>query len=163
MSSVPAKFLLPMAHAFDIAVTTWGALGAGVLSGKYKKGQPHPKGNRLTEVGSWGANVLSDRNLTIAEVVQGIASDLGKTPSQIAIAWVLAQRARANIVPILGARRLEQVNDNLAGLDVTLSPAHLAQLQEASRIQLGFPHDFLAEARWLVFGETFPLIDNHRA
>jgi aryl-alcohol dehydrogenase-like predicted oxidoreductase len=159
----PERDLLPMAHAFDIAVTTWGALGAGVLSGKYKKGQPHPKGNRLTEVGSWGANVLSERNLTIAEVVQSIASALGKTPSQIAIAWVLAQRARANLVPILGARRLDQVKDNLAALDVQLSPSHLAQLEEASKIQLGFPHEFLTEARWLVFGETFPLIDNHRA
>jgi len=55
------------------------------------------------------------------------------------------------------------VKDNLAALDVKLSPSHLAELEEASKIQLGFPHEFLTDARWLVFGETFPLIDNHRA
>jgi hypothetical protein len=55
------------------------------------------------------------------------------------------------------------VKDNLAALDVQLSPSHRAELEEASKIQLGFPHEFLTDARWLVFGETFPLIDNHRA
>jgi aryl-alcohol dehydrogenase-like predicted oxidoreductase len=159
----PERDLLPMARAFDMAVTTWGAVGGGVLTGKYKKGQPHPQGHRLSETGSWGAKSLSDHNLTVAAVVERVAKDLGKTASQVAIAWVLAQHKRANIIPILGARRLAQIEDNLGALDFQLPQAAYAQLEEASRIELGFPHEFLTEARRLIFGETFDRIHNHRA
>jgi len=159
----PERDLLPMARAFDMAVTTWGALGGGVLTGKYRKGQPHPKGNRLSDTGSWGEKTLSERNLTIASVVEQVARELDKTPSQVAIAWVLAQRAHANIIPILGARRLAQLEDNLAALAVNLPPTALQRLHEASQIELGFPHEFLVEARHLIFGETFAAIDNHQA
>lgn len=159
----PERDLLPMARALDMAVTTWGAVGGGALTGKYKKGQPHPKGNRLSETGAWGERALSERNLSIAEIVDQSAAQLGRSSSQIAIAWVLAQRKRANIIPILGARRLQQLEDNLGALDVNLPEAALAKLEEASKIELGFPHEFLTEARRLIFGETFDRIDNHRA
>jgi aryl-alcohol dehydrogenase-like predicted oxidoreductase len=158
----PERDLLPMAHALDVAVTTWGALGGGVLTGKYKKDQPHPKGNRLSETGTWGQKSLTERNLNIASVVDRVAKDLGKTASQVAIAWVLAQRQRANIIPNLGARRVAQLEDNLGALSIQWPDSALAALEEASRIELGFPHEFLVEARPLVFGETFAQIDNHR-
>lgn len=159
----PERDLLPMARAFEMAVTTWGAVGGGVLTGKYKMGQPHPKGHRLSETGSWGERSLTDRNLTVAGVVDQVAKELGTTASQVAIAWVLAQRQRANIIPILGARRMAQLEDNLGALDLQLPASALADLENASRIELGFPHEFLVEARHLVFGDTFAQIDNHRA
>jgi aryl-alcohol dehydrogenase-like predicted oxidoreductase len=157
----PERDLLPMAHALDIAVTTWGAVGGGVLTGKYEKGKPYPKGDRLSE-GPMGAALLNDRNLQIAQLVKGTAAELGCSPSQVAIAWVLARRARANIIPILGARRLAQIKDNLGALSVKLPDEALAKLEQASKIDVGFPHDFLAQARGYVFGETFSSIDNHR-
>jgi diketogulonate reductase-like aldo/keto reductase len=67
------------------------------------------------------------------------------------------------IVPILGAKTLAQLKDNLGCLDFALPQEQLATLDAASRVELGFPHDFLLRARPYVFGKTFPLIDNHRA
>jgi aryl-alcohol dehydrogenase-like predicted oxidoreductase len=158
----PERDLLPMARTLDIAVTTWGPVGGGALTGKYEKGKPHPKGNRLAE-GPWGASILTERNLGIGQVVKEVAAEINRTPSQVAIAWVLAQRERANIIPIIGARKLIQIHDNLGVLSVTLPEKALQRLDEASKIELGFPHDFLVQGRQFVFGETFPLIDNHRA
>jgi diketogulonate reductase-like aldo/keto reductase len=67
------------------------------------------------------------------------------------------------IVPIVGAKTAAQLRDNLGCLDFTLAPDQLERLDAASKIDLGFPHDFLVQARSYIFGKTFPLIDNHRA
>ena len=66
-----------------------------------------------------------------------------------------------NVIPIVGARRREQIEDSLGAAGRTLDPAHLARLDEASRIELGFPHDFLAgdTVRDLVFGGFQERID----
>mgnify|MGYP006267656875 FL=1 len=90
-----------------------------------------------------------------------MAKDTGRTPSQVALAWV-RQQPYGVMVPILGARTVTQLKDNLGCLDCTLAPEQLRRLDEASRVELGFPHDFLVRARPYVFGKTFPLIDNHR-
>jgi aryl-alcohol dehydrogenase-like predicted oxidoreductase len=157
----PERDLLPMATAFDLAVTAWGVLGGGALSGKYRKGTPNPAGHRLSE-GPWGEALLSDRNLAIAEVVHGVASELDKTPSQVAIAWVLAQhRKRGQIIPIVGARSESQLQDNLGAFALALSDAQLARLDEASRVAPGFPHDFLPRVRGAIYGQTYDLIDTH--
>jgi diketogulonate reductase-like aldo/keto reductase len=68
------------------------------------------------------------------------------------------------MVPIIGARRVAQVEDNLGCLEFELSPEHLAQLDEASRVDLGFPHEFLAQetVRQIIYGDALPLIDHHR-
>ncbi len=151
--------LLPMARALDIAVTPWSVLGAGVLTGKYNEGKE-------TEGRAARWDSIPERNLAIAREVQSVATEIGCSPSQAAIAWVLAQQQphSAPIVPLIGARKVEQLQENLGALDVTLSPEHLARLDAASAIDLGFPHDFLAgsEIRDIVFGGTYSQIDNHR-
>lgn len=127
--------LLPMARAFGLAVTPWSVLGAGVLSGKYTGGEG---------TGRAAARVAKvERNLGIAEVVRGVAAEAGATPAQVAIAW--ARQQPGTVLPILGARNLAQLEDNLGALDVRLDAAHLAALDAASAIELGFPHDFLAQ------------------
>jgi hypothetical protein len=73
---------------------------------------------------------------------------------------VRAQRARGVIVPILGVRRRRQLEDNLGALEVELTGEELARLEEVSRIELGFPYDFGAGR--LAYGDTRPLIDDHR-
>jgi aryl-alcohol dehydrogenase-like predicted oxidoreductase len=150
--------LLPMAHALDLAVTTWGPLGGGLLTGKYGTNRPVPKDTRLAGIGA--DSVLSDRNLAIADTVNEIAAARGSTATQIAIAWVRAQHPRGVVIPILGARTRAQIDDNLAALDVRLSADELHRLDMVSRIELGFPYDFGA-AR-LAYGQTFELIDDHR-
>jgi aryl-alcohol dehydrogenase-like predicted oxidoreductase len=149
--------LLPMARAFDVAVTAWGALAGGVLTGKYL--------DKDVESGRKEMNVrrLTDRNLSISRQVVDIAGETGKTASQVALNWV-RQQTGAQIIPIVGARTEEQVQDCLGCLDFELSDEHLRRLSKASAIELGFPHDFLGseEVRPYVYGETFDLIDDHR-
>ena len=155
----PERDLIPMAKAFDLAVTPWSPLGGGVLTGKYNK--PAQEGGEQGRVASLGGEV-SEKNLAIAEVVSQVAAEIGHTPSQVALAWLRAQSGV--IIPIIGARKLTQFQDNLASLEVTLSPEHLQRLDEVSQIELGFPHDFLQndDIRDRLFGGTFNTIENHR-
>lgn len=147
--------LLPMARAFDLGVTPWSVLGAGVLSGKYNDGQ-----QATGRAAAGGAKV--ERNLQIAGVAAGIAKEIGATPSQVAIAWAMQQTGV--VIPILGARTSTQLADNLGALDVTLSAEHLAWLERASAFDIGFPHEFTrtANIRDLMFGGTADRIRMHR-
>jgi aryl-alcohol dehydrogenase-like predicted oxidoreductase len=153
--------LLPMAKAMDITVTTWGALAGGTLSGKYAAGKPRPSGTRFSQ-GSWGDVYLTEHNLRIAAEVAAVAREVGRTASQVALAWVRQQQQRAVIVPILGTRTLAQTRDNLGCLELELTPEQLARLDEVSRIEPGFPGAFLEQVQRMIYGDTFPKIDNHR-
>ncbi len=149
--------LLPMAQALELTVTAWSPLGGGLLTGRYGTDRQRPDDTRIAAMGQSG---LTDRNLAIADAVNTVAAQRGASSAQVAIAWLRAQQARGVIVPILGVRRREQLEDNLAALELELTTQELARLEEVSRIQLGFPHDFGADR--LAYGDTRPLVDNHR-
>jgi aryl-alcohol dehydrogenase-like predicted oxidoreductase len=149
--------LLPMAQALELTVTAWSPLGGGLLTGRYGTDRQRPDDTRIAAIGQSG---LTDRNLAIADAVNTVAAQRGASSAQVAIAWLRAQQARGVIVPILGVRRLQQLEDNLAALELELTTQELARLEEVSRIQLGFPHDFGADR--LAYGDTRPLVDNHR-
>ncbi|MCB0166932.1 MAG: aldo/keto reductase [Anaerolineae bacterium] len=145
--------LLPMARAFDMSVTAWGALGSGVLTGKYNRSDQDAKGRAAL----WGA--IDPQKLTVAQAVVDIAETINCSPSQVALSWVRQQPG--SMIPLIGARNVAQLEDNLGCLNVTLTAEQLTQLDEVSRIELGFPHDFLASqgVRDLVYGGTFAQID----
>jgi aryl-alcohol dehydrogenase-like predicted oxidoreductase/uncharacterized glyoxalase superfamily protein PhnB len=149
--------LLPMADALELTVTAWSPLGGGLLTGRYGSDRDRPDDTRIA---AFGDGAVTQRNLAVADCVNAVALERGASSAQVAIAWLLAQQARSVIVPILGARRLGQLEDNLGALELELSPDELARLDDASRIELGFPHDFGA-AR-LAYGNTGPLIGDHR-
>jgi aryl-alcohol dehydrogenase-like predicted oxidoreductase len=151
----PERDLLPMAQAFDLAVTPWSPLAGGVLSGKYNDG------NGNGQSSSRGSKI-PDRSLQIARVVGEVAQEIGRSSSQVALAWLRAQNS--SIIPILGARKLEQLQDNLACVDLVLSPEQLQRLNAVSQIELGFPHDFLSREniRDRLFGGEFETLDNPR-
>jgi aryl-alcohol dehydrogenase-like predicted oxidoreductase len=146
--------LLPMARAFEMAVTPWGLLEGGELTGKYNSPSSEPKRYENAD----------ERNKTLAETVMEVAREVGRAPAQVAINWVRQQRQKSLIIPILGARTEAQMKDNLACLEFELTAEQLARLEAASPIQLGFPHSFLASdhVRGLIHGNTFALIDDHR-
>jgi len=148
--------LLPMARALDLGVTPWSVLGAGVLTGKYSRGR-QPEEGRAKE----GA-ARRERNLEIAEAVVSVAEEIGCTPSQVAIAWIRQQEGV--IVPLVGARNLSQLRDNLGALDVELDSDQLLRLEEVSRVDLGFPHNFLSDPNILdiVSGGSWEQVLNHR-
>jgi aryl-alcohol dehydrogenase-like predicted oxidoreductase len=91
--------------------------------------------------------------------VQAVAGELGRSPAQVALAW--ARRQSPQLIPIVGARTAAQLRENLACLEVALEPAHLERLDAVSRIELGFPHDFLSIPRIVEqrFGGTQDRID----
>jgi aryl-alcohol dehydrogenase-like predicted oxidoreductase len=148
----PERELLPMARQLGLAVTPWGVLSGGVLTGKYSDGSTEPK--------RYGEDPQSERELQLAKEIRAVADEVGRSPAQIAINWVRAQD-RGTIVPILGARTEQQLEDDLACLEFELSGEHLERLDEASRIRLGFPLDFLGSngVQHLIFGETGESID----
>lgn len=150
--------LLPMAKAFDLAVTPWSPLAGGVLSGKYNRGGDS---GSAVQSNSRGAEI-PERSLHIAETVAQVAQELGVSSPQVALAWIRAQDPP--MIPIVGASKLEQLQDNLKCLEVMLSAEQLQRLNQVSQIELGFPHDFLANdsVRNNLFGGTYNLIDQHR-
>jgi aryl-alcohol dehydrogenase-like predicted oxidoreductase len=150
--------LLPMAHALDLAVTTWEPLGSGLLTGRYGTDREAPEGTRITT--TQYERLLTDRNLAIADTVNEVAAERGASSAQVAIAWVRAQQQRAVIIPIVGARSRAHIEDSLGAVDVELSDEELERLDDVSRIELGFPHDF--EGRAFAHGATFDLVDDHR-
>ncbi|MBF6328530.1 aldo/keto reductase [Nocardia transvalensis] len=141
--------LIPMARKMGLGVIPWSPLAAGILTGKYSRadlagqgGQPAASGEDTRKNVLLARGSLTERKLAIAEVVKQVAAELGKTPSQVALAWTLQNPDVT--APIIGARTPAQLEDNLGALDVEFDTAHLAHLNEASAIDLGFPHEFLA-------------------
>ena len=145
--------LIPMAAGLGLAVLAWGTLDGGVLTGKYTDGPTAPR--------RYGDHTPNERRAKAVELVREVAAASDATTSQVCIAWVLAQRRKANLVPILGARSSGQLEENLGALAVELAPEALARLDEATAIPLGFPSSFLADddVVQLIFGETRELID----
>lgn len=152
----PERDLLPMARELDLGITAWSPLAGGILSGKYLK------------PGSGGRNQnqpISERQLSIARLVVEIAGEIGCSPSQVALAWLRQQTTWGAVNPILGARTLAQLQDNLACLQVTLDAGQLQRLDAATAIDLGFPHAMLRSEMVanLSTGNQPGLLDNHRA
>ncbi|MBS1503624.1 MAG: aldo/keto reductase [Bacteroidetes bacterium] len=127
--------LIPMAKHFGMTVTPWAPLGGGALTGKYLRGEQgrvKPDSKRR-----------NDKAVEITKVVMAIADELGVSPGNVALKWTMQQGFHC--IPIVGATKLEQLHDNLATVDVTLSDDHLKRLDEVSAIELGFPGDFFRE------------------
>jgi len=165
----PERDLLPMARKLGMTVTPWGVLGSGVLTGKYNDAPPTSartsgitgeKVERRLDAGF--SEKANERNLGIARAVGEIARKVGCTASQVALAWFRTRPG--SIVPILGARRISQIRDNLSSLDVTLPEEGLRRLDEVSRIELGFPHDFFADPvrKDRLFGGLYSRMADHR-
>jgi aryl-alcohol dehydrogenase-like predicted oxidoreductase len=133
--------LLPMATAYGLTVTAWGPLGGGVLSGKYGAGQPERA--RLQRA------AIDARDLAVAQTVQEVAGELGASPAQVALAWV---RRRTGVLPIIGARTVGQLQDNLGCLDLTLPDASADRLETATAFTPGFPDDFINQTTPWVLG-----------
>jgi len=119
--------ILPTARELGIAVTAYGVLSRGLLSGHWSKERAATPDYR-SMLPRFQADNL-DRNLALADALRGIADDRGATVAQIAIAWVLARGD--DIVPLIGARRRDQLTEALGALDVTLGPDALARIEPA--------------------------------
>lgn len=138
--------LIPMAREMGLGVTSWSPLAGGVLTGKYSRGDLRATDNAPGDGSRRSVTIangtLTERNLAIVDVVKEVAAELGRTPAQVGLAWNL--RNPGVTAPVIGARTPAQLEDNLGALTVDLTPSQLARLDEASAVDLGFPHAMLA-------------------
>jgi aryl-alcohol dehydrogenase-like predicted oxidoreductase len=129
--------LVPMAKALDLGVTAWSPLANGVLTGKYH-------GNGDADAGRMSRQEMreflpeQERTQRIITALKAAAQQAGRSMAQVALAW-LRQRSVA-VIPIIGARKVSQLQDNLASMDLNLSAEQVKTLDEASSIEPGFPY-----------------------
>ena len=134
--------LIPMAKALDIGVTAWSPLAGGVLTGKYH-------GHGSDEPGRMSNDMAKDfmpeqqRAERVVAAVKSVSDETGRSMAQVALAWL--RYRPLPIIPIIGARKLSQFQDNLASFELNLSTDQLKTLDDASRIELGFPFDMYAK------------------
>ena len=145
--------LLPMASQLGLAVTAWGLLNGGTLTGKYNSSNGEPR--------RYGGESPSERSNRATASIKQVADACDAAPAQVSIAWALSRRPDVNLIPILGARTEKQLEENLGALNVKLSEELLRKLDECVGFQLGFARSFLAEEDvvGLIFGETRSLIE----
>lgn len=153
LERTPERDLVPMARALNIAVMPWSPLAGGLLSGKYTRddmnesrrtGEPIQGGERRARRSAvdWR---MTEQNFSIVDELLAVSREIGRPPTQVAIRWLIDQPGVA--CPILGARTVAQLEDNLAALEFRLDADHLRRLDEVSRIEPGFPHDYLAREK----------------
>ncbi|MEU6642850.1 aldo/keto reductase [Saccharomonospora sp. NPDC046836] len=127
VARTPERELLPMARALGLSPWAWSPLARGLLTGK-RRGDSAPP------------SPAAQRALTVTTEV---AAELGATPAQVALAWL----RRQGVSPVIGARTVAQLRDNLGALDVSFDDEQLRRLDAATRVRRGYPHDFLDRHR----------------
>ncbi|MGK7943607.1 MAG: aldo/keto reductase [Microcystaceae cyanobacterium] len=156
----PERDLLPMAHSLEIGVTAWSPLASGLLTGKYTQEKSPEESRRLDHEMMSGFVALNEKNLAIIQTVDQIAQELQKSSAQVALSWLVTK----GVIPIIGARKIHHLEDNLQCLSLNLTPEQIKQLDEVSQIELGFPHDFYKAdmVKNFVYNGVFDKIHHHR-
>jgi aryl-alcohol dehydrogenase-like predicted oxidoreductase len=131
--------LVPMANAFKLGLVAWSPLGGGLLSGKYHSGDKKSE-RRFSDEGMQQFLRKGEQADRIVATLEKVSKETGRSAAQVALAWL--RYREIPVIPIIGARRIPQLKDNLDSLTLELSEKQVAALNEASAIDLGFPHDF---------------------
>jgi aryl-alcohol dehydrogenase-like predicted oxidoreductase len=141
--------ILPTCREEGLGVIPWSPLGGGFLSGKYRRGQRPPQGSRIAEavesMEEYWDRRATERNWDTLEVVGGISEETGRSYAQISLNWLLRQEDVT--APIIGARTMEQLEDNLGAVGWELSEEQTERLSEASAIEEVYPYRFIREAQ----------------
>jgi aryl-alcohol dehydrogenase-like predicted oxidoreductase len=146
--------LIPMAKAMDLGVLAWSPLSKGLLTGKYH-GDGKADGGRMTLEGMKEFLPQEQRAARIISAVKSVSEQTGASMAQVALAWL--RHRTVPVIPIIGARKLAQLQDNLSSLDLQLSAEQMKCLEGASRIELGFPGDIFEResVRAMRYGGTW--------
>ncbi len=130
--------LIPLALEHGLGVTPWSPLKSGVLSGKYTRANA---GKVQAARGDWAMSALNEKTYTVIDEMIKISKEIDSTPARVALAWVQNRPSIAST--IIGARTMQQLEDNLAALDLKMKPEHFARLTELTEPQLNFPFQFV--------------------
>ncbi len=141
--------LVPMARELGIGITPWSPLKTGVLSGKYtRKSQQKSNRGMFMPVEPF----LNERTYALIDVIEVIAKAHDSTVARVALAWVQAQPGVTST--IIGARRMEQFEDNVKALNVKLAPDEFEKLDAVTKPVVGFPHNILPASQAVQDGGT---------
>jgi aryl-alcohol dehydrogenase-like predicted oxidoreductase len=141
--------ILPVCREEGLGVIPWSPLGGGFLSGKYRRGEKPPQGSRIEEAVEsmeehWDRRA-TERNWRTLDVIGEVSEETGKSYARISLNWLLRQEGVT--APIIGARRMDQLEDNLGAAGWKLSEEQIARLSEASAIEEVYPYRFIREAQ----------------
>jgi aryl-alcohol dehydrogenase-like predicted oxidoreductase len=153
LQRTPERELLPMADGFGLGVMGYSPMAAGILTGKYRKGET----GRATHLKASVQHADDPNNDKVIDAVNAVAKELGAKPGQVAVAWVKAK----GVLPIVGTRTRKQLEEHLAAATVTLKDNQIRRLDAATAFALGYPHDLnsSAEQREIMTGGRFDQID----
>jgi aryl-alcohol dehydrogenase-like predicted oxidoreductase len=143
--------LLPVCEAEGVGVIPWSPLRGGWLSGKYRRGMSAPPADTRIEEAEkqgWGeawALYANERTWQVIDTLLSVADEAEKTPAQVALNWLL--RKPAVTAPIIGARTMSHLEDNLGGTGWSLTSEQVDRLDQASALPLPYPYESLAQQR----------------
>ena len=133
--------IVPACQAHGLGVLPWSPLASGFLSGKYRRGEQPAPGTRLSSWKDMMASKDNDRAWGSLDAARAVAAKHETTPSRVALAWLLRQPTVSSV--IIGARTMDQLEDNLGAAALSLDDGDMEALDAASRPQLGYPYDFI--------------------
>ncbi len=147
--------LIPVAKDQGMTVLAWSPLRNGILTGKYlpeNTKASEAEGARMHSEMMKGFGAVEEATHGAVREIAAVGKELGVSAAQVALAWL--RYRPVPVIPIVGARKLTQLEDNLRSVDLKLSPEQLERLDKASAVSMGFPHDFLAlePVRMIAFG-----------
>jgi len=147
--------ILPFLQFSKMTLLVWSPLHGGMLSGKYARGVDAPAGSRMGDRGFYFPPFDEEQGFAIIDAVKQIANEQGVTPAQIALAWLLQKP----LIVLLGARTMEQFEENLGALDIKLTPLQLETLDEISKPRVQYPEWMILRQNVQNTGRTFPIVD----
>jgi aryl-alcohol dehydrogenase-like predicted oxidoreductase len=127
--------IVPLLEAEKTGLLVWSPLAGGLLSGKFSRANQKPEGTRRSEFDF--PLVDKERTWKVLDAMAPIAKAHNCTPARISLAWLLAKPVVTSV--IIGAKRLDQLQDNLAAVDLKLSEDEMKQLDEVSALPLEYP------------------------
>jgi aryl-alcohol dehydrogenase-like predicted oxidoreductase len=130
--------LMPLGIKHDVSTIVWSPLSAGLLTGKYRRGQEKPKDARLAQGGEQGPPVDYERLYKIIDALDEVAEETGKSLAQISLNWLLQRPTVANLV--IGARNEEQLKHNLGAVGWNLTIKQVKKLDAASERDPIYPY-----------------------
>ena len=131
---------ISFAENYNIGILVWSPLAGGFLSGKYEKNKAAQKGTRFEEAGQF-VPFDKEKGFAIVEVLKDIAGQRGVSPSRIALAWILARSQVSSV--IIGARKIEHLDDNIQAVDLELTVEEIGRLNKKSFSGIPYP-------KWMV-------------
>ncbi|WP_435362242.1 aldo/keto reductase [Haloarchaeobius sp. DFWS5] len=127
---------LEMCADYDLGVCPWSPLGQGFLTGKYTRDDQNPEDSKVSAESRFRENYLTDENFAVLDELQTVADEVDASPAQVALAWLMHHEQVS--VPLIGARTVDQLEENLGAAEIDLSEEQFERLADAKDHPLGF-------------------------